>query len=296
MAVVGAEGFVGSRLLRALRRARPATPGTSRRGGDGLLPLDLARPNAERLDAAARAWADQGVAAAVLCAGVTNIAQCEQEPEATRRINVDSVEFLASCLARAGILPVFLSSDAVFGGGQEAPYTEEDPVAPRNEYGRQKVLAEQALLDHGPCLILRLSKLFGRAGEGCFLDGAARCLRAGEPVAAARDLFFNPLCVHDLPRAVRLAVAAGQRGILHLCGPATVNRLALMHDLAAALDCDPGLVRDISLDDLPGGTRYAKHLGMRCHPFFSGAGMRFTPIAAAIAELADGKGAGPWPQ
>lgn len=88
---------------------------------------------------------------------------CEQHPEQTRRVNVDASAALAILCEKAQIPLVFTSSSQVYGGC-EAPYTESSPTTPINDYGKQKLEAEQLIREHYPnATICRVPLMFGPA-------------------------------------------------------------------------------------------------------------------------------------
>ena len=56
------------------------------------------------------------VSTAVICAGVTNIAACEREPEKTAQVNVAGITGLIENLVESGSFVIYLSSNLVFDG------------------------------------------------------------------------------------------------------------------------------------------------------------------------------------
>src|SRR5689334_1013461 len=84
--VVGADGEIGRALAVHLAAAGAAVIGTTRRAGaaaqHGRMFLDLAADPA--------GWpAFPAADAAVICAAVARVADCERDPDAARRVNVD---------------------------------------------------------------------------------------------------------------------------------------------------------------------------------------------------------------
>src|SRR5689334_22327349 len=133
--IVGGDSLVGSALQAHCRKAGIAVDLTSRRPGAGAIPLDLGNP-----DFAPLARGDYRVA--FLCAAVTSMQACQEQPEASRRINVDNTLELMRRLAGRGTHCVFLSSSQVFDGETPAP-AEDAETCPKNEYGAQKLAVEQ---------------------------------------------------------------------------------------------------------------------------------------------------------
>jgi dTDP-4-dehydrorhamnose reductase len=282
-AVIGAGGFLGRRLLALFRQRFPDAVGTVRPpGGPGLLPLDLAAPDARPLR-----LARTGHRAAVICAAVPSLSRCEREPEATGAVNVRGTLALAAQLLDEGVVPVFLSSDYVFGGGQ-APYGDEAPATPLCEYGRQKAAVEAGLRRLAPDghLTLRLSKVYSlERGSATILDTFAGRLLAGE-VRAADDQRFCPTLADDVVRAAGELLARGTRGTVNLCSPEGWS----WHDLAVALAAELGLdaarVHRISIDDLGDGVRRPHDIRMAPARLEREGGHRFAATRDGIARVA----------
>jgi dTDP-4-dehydrorhamnose reductase len=115
---------------------------------------------------------------------------------------------------------IHLSSDLVFDGEQDAPYTEEDEPNPITAYGRDKADAERAVLEaHPEALVVRTSLLYGGAEPG-----------PQERLAAAPDAFFftdeirSPVHVGDLAAALLELAGGAQAGILHAAGADPLSR------------------------------------------------------------------------
>lgn len=99
------------------------------------------------------------IATAVICAGVTSVDRCRNDPSGTRLINVENTVALARQLVDTGIFTIFLSSNMVFDGNQPFP-KPTDVTCPTTEYGSQKVEAENALLELGDSIsVVRFSKI-----------------------------------------------------------------------------------------------------------------------------------------
>lgn len=81
----------------------------------------------------------------VNAAAYTDVDAAEKEPELARAINGTAPGVLAEEAKRLGSLLVHYSTDYVFDGTNEKPYTEEDVPKPINVYGRTKLEAEEAI-------------------------------------------------------------------------------------------------------------------------------------------------------
>jgi dTDP-4-dehydrorhamnose reductase len=117
--------------------------------------------------------------AIVNAAAYTAVDRAEAEPEIARVINVDAAQEMAQGAHKQGALLVHYSTDYVFNGCHDRPWTEEDTPDPLNVYGRTKLQGEQAVLNSGAAaFVFRTSWVYGSHGANFLLTmlrlGASR--------------------------------------------------------------------------------------------------------------------------
>lgn len=102
----------------------------------------------------------------VNAAAYTAVDKAEAEPELAMRVNKEAVAVLAREAKQLNSLLVHYSTDYVFAGDGERPWSEGDAVAPLNQYGASKLGGEQAIQASG-CrhLILRTSWVYAARGN-----------------------------------------------------------------------------------------------------------------------------------
>lgn len=81
------------------------------------------------------------------CAAYTNVEQAEKEPQKAYLINGEGVKNLAEVCKVNDIILIHISTDYVFDGSKDTPYTEKDITNPINHYGKSKLLGEKHILD-----------------------------------------------------------------------------------------------------------------------------------------------------
>ena len=81
------------------------------------------------------------------------------------KINSQSTEIIAELSRKHSYKMIYVSTDYVFDGKKNSPYTETDSTNPLNIYGKSKLAGEKAVLElaHFP-LILRTSWLYSNYG------------------------------------------------------------------------------------------------------------------------------------
>jgi dTDP-4-dehydrorhamnose reductase len=278
--VIGGGGLVGRALLEAHKRARPLTEGTSRTGIGGLKRLDLLNPDISGLNL-------RGVRDALITASLSGIAHCQNDPDGTRKINVEGTLKLMHMLYDEGVRPVFFSSDYVFDG-KRGGYADDAPVRPSTEYGRQKAEVEEAMMEMtgGRGLALRLSKVFTLAkGDGTLFDEMASALSSGKTVRAATDQVFNPIALADVVRATLVAQAERIKGIVNVCSSESWTRYELAVELAARMGVDASLVEPIKLGEV--GIERPLDTSMKPQRLLDELGLRPASIRDALRAVAD---------
>ncbi|HEY0522711.1 MAG TPA: sugar nucleotide-binding protein [Stellaceae bacterium] len=239
--VVGADGEIGRALAAHLSAVGAAAVGTTRRTGvarAGRLFLDLA---ADPGDWPALPAAD----AAVICAAVARVADCERDPDGARRVNVDGPLALVRRLP-PGCHTLFLSTNHVLDGS--APRQRADaPYCPASAYGAQKAMAERELLALGSrgggLAVLRLAKVL-TPSDPLFLDWAA-ALAVGRPAAPFADIVNAPAPLSFVCGLIERLLAARASGLFQASGDCDLAYAEMALLLAEALGRDPGLVRPV---------------------------------------------------
>jgi len=206
--VVGGDSLVGSAIQRHCREAGIPVEISSRRPGSKGLLFDLRDPDFAPLERTRHEFA-------FICAAVTDMRACQDEPVLTRRVNVDNTIELMRRLADRGTHLLFLSSSQVFDGEAAGP-TEDAPTCPKNEYGAQKLAVEEAIARHElPAAILRPTKILASHPVGVF-KAWFDALGKGQAIQAATNLPISPVTVEDVARAAVLLAAGRHRGVWHL--------------------------------------------------------------------------------
>ena len=104
-----------------------------------------------------------GYAYCINCAAYTNVEQAEKTPDVAFKVNAEGVKNLATACKAYGIILIHISTDYVFDGKKNGPYTTKDFTNPINEYGKSKLKGEeyihQILPNH---FIIRTSWLYSK--------------------------------------------------------------------------------------------------------------------------------------
>jgi dTDP-4-dehydrorhamnose reductase len=181
----------------------------------------LARADLDVTDAGAVAAALDGVRpdAIVHCAAWTDVDGAEADEPGATAVNATGAGNVAAAAARAGAHVVHVSSDYVFDGAANEPYTEASVTNPLSAYGRSKLAGERAVAEAAPDghAIVRSSWLFGVHGRN-FVDTMLRLGQERDAVTVVTDQVGCPTYTgHLAPALVRIAEER-LRGVLHVAG------------------------------------------------------------------------------
>ena len=209
--ITGAAGQLGQ----ALCRQAPAPLemiSTSRNGGDGTVPLNLA-------DAAAcRALVQEHRPDWLINAGAyTAVDKAESEPELAQAVNAGAPAAFAEALQATGGRLLQVSTDFVFNGAQGSPYRPDQPVDPLGVYGASKAGGETAVaaaLAPERLCILRTSWVYGPVGQN-FLLTMLRLMREREQLGLVADQVGCPTATAGLAQACWAVLEQGVSGVHH---------------------------------------------------------------------------------
>jgi len=171
--VTGGAGYIGSHVVRALRRSgrRPVVIDDLSSGHAAYLPDDVAFyrgsvRDRELLDEALRAEAVRGV---VHLAGYKYAGESVARPLHTYEQNVVGTATLLAAMADAGVDALVNSSSAAVYGTPDVDLVDEStPPAPETPYGETKLVAEWLIRDQAVATGLRHTSLryFNVVGSG----------------------------------------------------------------------------------------------------------------------------------
>ncbi|MBJ9978247.1 dTDP-4-dehydrorhamnose reductase [Pseudomonas sp. S75] len=172
--------------------------------------LDLAAP--EALRAPLRRLAPDLI---INAAAYTAVDQAESEPSLAHAINAQAPGVLAEEAARLRAPLIHYSTDYVFDGSKNSPYTEQDSTNPLGVYGHSKLAGEQAITAvGGQHLILRTSWVYSLYGRN-FLLTMQRLLQERTQLKVVDDQIGAPTWAGTLAASTRVLIErwrAGQAG------------------------------------------------------------------------------------
>ncbi|SNY51880.1 dTDP-4-dehydrorhamnose reductase [Arsukibacterium tuosuense] len=128
----------------------------------------------------------------------TAVDNAEQHIALAWRLNQQLTAELSQYAKASGAALLHFSTDYVFNGLNQRPYTETDRPAPLNQYGKSKLAGEQAMLDIAPAgLIIRTSWLYSEFGHN-FARSIWNKIQQGEALRVVNDQTGSPTYAREL--------------------------------------------------------------------------------------------------
>ncbi len=157
-------------------------------------------------------------------AAYTAVDAAETDTELAFRINRDAVAEIARYSQASETPLIHFSTDYVFPGTAETPYTEGDLVGPTGVYGQSKLEGEQAITQSGaPAIILRTAWVYSNHGKN-FYKTMLSLSETRDELAVVNDQVGAPTYAGSIASACKqlidLVIAQGeikseQVGIYH---------------------------------------------------------------------------------
>lgn len=265
MLIVGGDSTIGSALdQRLLAEGYQVTCSTRRLGAHGDKSLYLDLQDRASFSSIKHFHFD----AAVLCGAIASIQKCEQNPEQTRKINVDGTLALADLLAKSGSHLVFLSTNMVFDGIKPNAQLS-DPRNPLTEYGRQKAAVEVALLEFNiKASIIRLGKVLP-PNFPLFKEWLER-MRSGNCIHPHANRTMAPISLAFATDILSWLVAQKNHGIFQATASHDITYADAAFKLAEIFKSDSSLIKPVNAPFL----HATKEI---CAPSFAYTSLEFSP-------------------
>ena len=137
------------------------------------------------------------------CAAYTAVDKAEEELELANQVNHLAVKQLAQIAKKQQAKLIHISTDYVFDGGSDKPYTETDETNPINVYGRTKLAGEQALQETMPtnATIIRTSWVYSEYGNN-FVKTMLKLGKERDELNVVGDQIGSPTYAADLANAI----------------------------------------------------------------------------------------------
>jgi len=152
--------------------------------------------------------------AIINCAAHTNVDACEVQQDAAYRINALGPRNLAIASSETGSKLVHISTDYVFAGDGNRPYTEFDTPAPKAMYGITKLAGENFVKQFATrFFMIRTAWLYGDGKN--FVKTMLRLSEDHDEISVVNDQIGSPTCADELAKAIVSLLPSENYGLFH---------------------------------------------------------------------------------
>ncbi len=170
----------------------------------------------------------------------TMVDQAEDEEKKAHLLNTTFPVILARLAKKHNSKLIHFSTDFVFDGKKDSPYTEEDKTNPKSIYGKTKLAGETKLIEsnHEDILIVRTAWLFG-PNKTNFVHKILNYARERDNLNIVHDQNGSPTYTPDLAEYTVQLLIAEATGIFNVVnsGKASWCELAAEAINCAGINC-----------------------------------------------------------
>jgi dTDP-4-dehydrorhamnose reductase len=209
--VIGANGQLGSDIYRAFQN-----------NADNVFALNHNAFEVSDFETVHSVMHDLTPDLVINTAAMHNVEACEEDPAKAFLVNGIGARNLAQVSNDMGYTLMHVSTDYVFDGAKQAPYTEEDCPNPLNVYGNTKLSGELFVRTIAKkYFVLRVSGLYGmnpcRAKGGLnFVTLMLKLAKERNEVRVVDDEILTPTYTNDIAHQIVCLSQCTDYGLYHV--------------------------------------------------------------------------------
>lgn len=280
-AILGGSGYLGSYLVAYLRSHGHRAISVSRSANASH---DSVRVSGLRQIGPTIAGLSGEVDFVINTVAVASHEKCTQEPELAQVTNATMPGVWAKVSREANIRFIQISTDAVFDGIQEAPYSENDQPSPRSVYGRTKLDGEIASLDSNHDALVVRTNFFGWSptrGSGV-LEFFYQNLALGREIVGFTDYIVSSTYMGSVARGLVDLGRLGLSGTFHLAAKDSLSKYDFGVAVAGCFGLPLSSLKRGTVRDVPGILPRARNLGLSTLKFDEATGQASPTIHEAL--------------
>ncbi len=255
----GSHGLLGTNILPILERHFT------------IIPYDIEEWDITDMDAGERAIQEIRPDIILNLAAYTNVDDCEDCLSLADRVNAEGAGIVADLCREHNIKLVHISTDYVFDGENDTPYTEDDVPNPASVYGLSKLSGEKKVLANCPdAIIIRTQWLYGHGGVN-FITKITQIAREQGVAEVVNDQRGCPTYTKDLAEPIRLLIEKNRAGIYHLADTDSCTWFEFAQEIFSSLHIDV-VLRPITSQQLNRKAKRPRYSVFDCTKLFRDTG------------------------
>jgi dTDP-4-dehydrorhamnose reductase len=271
VAITGSTGLFGHGLVRVIRVRHT------------VFSISRAEADITKFDEVRSAFLKLCPDMVIHAAAIPSPDVCEADPALAYLVNVHGTRHVTEAASEIGAALAYISTDAVFDGEKDHPYTETDATIPRTVYGRTKLRGEQIVAKLPKHWVFRVSVLFG-PGKTNFIEKGLRTIATGKEYTVASDQMGSATYTLDAAEKIQEVVESGRCGLYHLSNQGACTRYELAKHAAELAGFDANKAVGVPSDLMGRRARRLKNAVMEMRALKEAGFTLPRPWQAALAD------------
>jgi dTDP-4-dehydrorhamnose reductase len=283
--ITGASGLLGLNLALDASRGHEVI-GVDR---NALFATPFRLVQADLLDDGAidRIIADVRPDSIIHCAAIADLETCEANPVLAHQMNVALPKRVAEACAARHLRLIHVSTDAVFGGDKDGPYTEWDSPAAHGVYAITKLEGERAVSQAYPLATVARVNFYGwsASGKRSLAEFFVNRLSQGSNVNGFTDVRFCPLFVGHLDAILLQMLARAMPGVYHVVGPQAMTKYQFGVEIARTFGLPERLIAPQLVDTSHLKVRRSHNLWLSTNKLSTEMGIELPEFSTGLAAF-----------
>ncbi|MGL5592881.1 MAG: dTDP-4-dehydrorhamnose reductase [Cetobacterium sp.] len=190
----------------------------------GFIATDYKELDITNIDAVREFVKDKNINLIINCAAYNNVDKAEEEKEICWQLNAAAPRDLALVAKKIGADYITYSTDFVFDGSKNTPYTEEDTPKPLSAYSEAKAEGERLVLEvYDKSFVVRTSWVFGIANNN-FNKQVINWSKSRDILGIVDDQVSVPTYSYDLALYSLKLLETKKYGLYHLSNSGVASK------------------------------------------------------------------------
>lgn len=213
--VIGANGMLGSEICRQLEKNKlpyvSSDLDVDITNSESIENFIREKESVSYLTSSRQAHSNSKIKWIINCAAYTAVEKAESEPELAEKLNITGPENLTHIARANNIKLIHISTDYVFGGTGNTPFTEEMQKNPLGVYGKTKSDGED-IITQGMTqyYIIRTAWLYGYDHPN-FVYTMTKLMKEKDSIKVVNDQLGTPTFAGDLASVIITLIEKADR-------------------------------------------------------------------------------------
>lgn len=223
--VTGCNGQLGRAIRKEYENEQITFINTDVIEAEGIIALDITD-----IDQVMRLIKSEKPDVIINCAAHTNVDACEKQWDLAYKINAIGPRNLSIAASEVNAKMIHVSTDYVFEGNGQKPYTEFDMPNPVSAYGKTKLEGERFVQQFADrYFILRTAWLYGDGKN--FVKTMLRLAETHDVVSVVCDQLGTPTSAVELARMIHYLEGTDNYGLFHATCEGDTNWAAFAEEI-----------------------------------------------------------------